>query len=141
MKPGDIVKVDLDPTKGGEKGKTRPCLVLVGDGHPWDIIIVVPITEDKNHRSKKFFVPITIESEDEETSPTTQNPSQEENPPKPMQENPAGLSKPLCVDCFQIRCLSKDRVKGKIGTVSDDVLKTVLSRIACILNIGEEHLS
>ncbi|MBF0441359.1 MAG: type II toxin-antitoxin system PemK/MazF family toxin [Oligoflexales bacterium] len=144
MKSGDIVKIDLDPTKGGEKGKTRPCLVIVGDGHPWDIIIVVPITEDKSHRSKKFFVPITIEMEDEQTSPPTtaqHQPSSEKNPPKPTQENTTGLSKPSCVDCFQIRCLSKDRVKGKIGTVSDDVLKTVLSRIACILNIGEEHLS
>ncbi len=112
---GDIITVDLDPTKGGEKGKTRPCLALVGEGHPWQIIIVVPITEDNSNRSKRFFVPI--------------------NP-----EKTTGLAKPSCVDCFQIRCLSQGRVKGKMGAVSEETLKTVLSKMSKILNIGEEHL-
>jgi mRNA interferase MazF len=115
-KTGDIIAVNLDPTVGGEKGKTRPCLVLVGSGHPWGIIIVVPITEDSANRSKKLFVPIN-------KGKTT------------------GLSKSSCVDCFQIRCLAEDRVVNKIGIAPAETLNNVLTKIACILNIGEEHIT
>ena len=116
MKAGDIVAINLEPTVGGEKGKTRPCLVLVGEGHPWNIIIVVPITEDHSKRTKKLFVPID-------------------------KGKSTGLEKASSVDCFQIRCLSKNRIKGKIGVVPKKTLDSVLMKIAAILDIGEEHLS
>ncbi len=89
-KPGEIVLVDLDPTKGGEKGKTRPCLVLVGSGHPWRILIVAPITDiNDGTRSKKLFVPI------------------------PHPDSDTGLTKESCIDCFQIRCLAESRILKK----------------------------
>jgi mRNA interferase MazF len=117
-KPGDVVLIDLDPTLGGEKGKTRPCLVLVGSGHPWRILIVVPITDINNgNRSKKLFVPI------------------------PHPDNGTGLLKESCVDCFQIRCLDESRVLKKLGEVQRTTLDEALTRIGAILSIGEEHLS
>jgi mRNA interferase MazF len=117
-KPGDIVLVDLDPTKGGEKGKTRPCLVLVGSGHPWGIIIVVPITDDNDGtRGKKLFVSI------------------------PHPDSDTGLTKESCIDCFQIRCLAESRVSKKLGEIQQPTLDVTLSRIGAILSIGEEHIS
>jgi mRNA interferase MazF len=31
LKRGMIVDVDLDPTKGSETGKTRPCVIVTND--------------------------------------------------------------------------------------------------------------
>ncbi len=116
-KPGDIVLVDLDPTKGGEKGKTRPCLVLVGSGHPWKILIVVPITDvNDGSRNKKLFVQI------------------------PHPDSDTGLTKESCIDCFQIRCLAESRVLKKLGVIQQLTLDNTLSRIGFILSIGEEHI-
>jgi mRNA interferase MazF len=117
-KPGDVVLIDLDPIKGGEKGKRRPCLVLVGSGHPWKILIVVPITDSNNGtRSKKLFVAI------------------------PHPDSDTGLSKESCIDCFQIRCLDESRILKKLGEVQRTTLDEALARIGAILSIGEEHIS
>jgi len=117
-KAGDVVLIDLDPTQGGEKGKTRPCLVLVGSGHPWRIVIVVPI---RNHssgtRSKKLFVTV------------------------PHPDSSTGLSKESCIDCFQVRCLAENRIAKKLGEIQQATLDDTLSRVAAILNIGEEHVT
>lgn len=117
-KPGDVVLVDLDPTKGGEKGKARPCLVLVGSGHPWRIFIVVPITDSfHGTRSKKLFVPI------------------------PHPDSDTGLTKESCIDCFQIRCLAEGRVLKKLGEIQQITLNDTLSRVGAILGVGEEHIT
>lgn len=117
IKSGDIVWVDLNPVKGGEKGKKRPCLVLVGSGHPWEIVIVVPITEaEGGFRPEKLFVPIAAKRE-------------------------TGLKKPSVIDCFQVRCLSENRVSEKMGEAPANVLADVRTRLAAILDIGEEHVS
>ncbi len=44
---GDILIVKLDPTKGSETGKTRPCIVVTNDIYNAHVPIlqVVPITE------------------------------------------------------------------------------------------------
>jgi mRNA interferase MazF len=116
-KPGEIVLVDLDPTNGGEKGKTRPCLVLVGSGHPWRILILVPITDiNDGTRSKKLFVPI------------------------PHPDSDTGLTKESCIDCFQIRYLAESRILKKLGEIQQITLDATLSRIGAILSIGEEHI-
>jgi mRNA interferase MazF len=116
-KPGDLVLIDLDPTQGGEKGKTRPCLVLVGTGHPWGILIVLPLSDiNKGTRNKKLFVPI------------------------PYPDNGSGLLKESCIDCFQIRCLAEVRVLKKLGKIQKSTLDDTLSIVGAILNIGEEHI-
>lgn len=121
---GDIVWVNLNPVQGGEKGKKRPCLVLVGSGHPWEIVIIVPITEPNKGalRSAKMFVPISATTE-------------------------TLLDKDSIVDCFQVRCVSENRlsewdnkpmVKGK---APESVIQDVRTRLAAILDIGEEHVT
>lgn len=117
IKTADIVLVNLPPTKGGEKSKTRPCLVLVGEGHPWESMIVIPITDHKAQRPPKLFAQI------------------------PHPNTATGLSKPSCVDCFQIRCISTKRLGQKLGVVSQETLDDVLKKIGTILNIGEEHIT
>jgi mRNA-degrading endonuclease toxin of MazEF toxin-antitoxin module len=105
----------------GEKGKVWPCLVLVGSGHPWEIVIIVPITEPSaTYRPAKLFVPIPANAD-------------------------TLLEKNSVVDCFQIRFLSQGRLsefehkdgkgKGK-GRAPDAVIDDVRTRLAAILDIG-----
>ena len=115
FRAGDLVWVNLDPTLGGEKSKTRPCMVLVDSGHPWGILIVVPVTAATGKRPPALFVPIAADAS-------------------------TGLKKPSLIDCYQIRCLAGQRLGAKLGKASPETLAEVRVRIAKILDIGEEHV-
>jgi mRNA interferase MazF len=47
LKKGMVVMVDLNPTKGSETGKIRPCVIVTNDVYNQrvPVIQVVPITE------------------------------------------------------------------------------------------------
>lgn len=111
---GEVVLVDLDPTKGHEQKKTRPCMVI--NVHPrLALITVFPIT-DSNGKSGKVFVEI----KDLKT---------------------AGLTKASVVDTFQIRTLSTDRIIQKMGSVSESEIFECRKSIALIYEIDEDHLN
>lgn len=119
---GDIVIVNLDPTIGHEKQKTRMCLVIEAGGTPLELLIVLPITEYHAGRNIYFFVPI----------PNFQE---------------VGLLKPSAIDCYQIRTLSVKRLKKTqngqfliVGTLSKSTLDEVRKRLALILDITREHV-
>ena len=123
LKVGDIVVVNLDPTVGDEKQKTRMCVVMEEGGTPLELIIVLPVTEYHPHRSKYFFVPIIKFQE-------------------------IGLSKPSSIDCYQIRTLSIKRLKRStdnqiliLGNIGKILIDEVRKRLALILDITNEHLS
>lgn len=44
---GDIVNIDLNPVRGEEKNKIRPCIILQNQITPLRLVTVLPITEDK----------------------------------------------------------------------------------------------
>jgi mRNA interferase MazF len=111
--PGDVVLVALDPSKGREQQKTRPCLV-VSKTNPLGLVIVLPVT-DGIGKTSKLFVPI----------PDLRT---------------AGLAKPSVVDTFQVRCLDPVRFKKSLGSVGDEVLHPVRSALAAVFAIDEEHL-
>jgi mRNA interferase MazF len=47
LRRGMIIDVDLEPTKGSETGKVRPCIIVTNDTYNErvPIIQVVPLTE------------------------------------------------------------------------------------------------
>lgn len=55
FKKGDIVKVDLNPTKGHEQGNYRPVLVMNSVPLPGGLNIIIPIT------SKEKSYPLEVE--------------------------------------------------------------------------------
>lgn len=111
---GEVVLLNLDPAKGHEQKKTRPCMVI--NVHPkLDLLTVFPIT-DASGKSGKVFVEI----KDLKT---------------------AGLSKASVIDTYQIRTLSSDRIVKAMGSVSDDVVFECRKSIALIYEIDEEHLN
>ncbi len=114
IRTGDIVAVCLDPAQDDEMKKTRPCLILEGDGHQrLELVIVVPITnasEDKKADERYIFL------------------------------SRCGLPKPSVIDTYQIRCLSSKRLGEKIGRISTKDFDKVRSSLALILRIEEKHI-
>lgn len=111
---GEVVLIDLEPTKGHEQKKTRPCLVM--NVHPkLDLITVFPITDSAGKHGKVF-----VEIKDTDT---------------------AGLSKSSVIDTYQIRTLSTVRILKQIGKVSDEEIFNCRKSLALIYEIDEEHLS
>lgn len=111
---GAIVQVSLDPTVGSEIRKSRPCLVVVSES-PLDILTVLPITTDNGKTHSSFFSPIKA-------------------------AKAHGLTKNSLIDCLQIRSVAIERVAKVLGNVDDDIMLDVRSRLAKMLDIGEEHL-
>jgi mRNA interferase MazF len=81
LRRGQIIDVDLEPTKGSETGKIRPCIIVTNDVYNArvPVIQVVPITE---WSEKKARIMTNIELE-----PSASN----------------GLTKRSIADCLQTR--------------------------------------
>lgn len=93
---GDVYDVDLNPIIGSEKRGSRPCVVVSEGNNPLGLCIVLPITAySQGKRNPNLFLPIH----------------------KNLNSR-AGLAKPSCIDCYQIRCIDKKRLKNKRGTLS-----------------------
>ncbi len=111
---GDVVEVNLDPARGHEQRKIRPCLII--NLHPkLDLLTIFPIT-DAAGKKGRVFVPI----KDLKTS---------------------GLKKNSVIDTFQIRTLSTDRILRRLGEISKSELFECRRNIALIYEIDEEHLT
>lgn len=111
---GDVVSINLDPTKGHESKKTRPCIII--NIHPkLELITVFPVTDGKNKKGQIFVSIKNLKS--------------------------AGLVKASVIDTYQIRSLSKERVVKKMGFISKDEIFECRKNIALIFEIDEEHLS
>jgi len=95
-KRGDVIDINLNPTKGSETGKIRPCIIVTNDiyNERVPILQVVPLT---NWSEKKSLIlsNITI-------NPTTNN----------------NLSKKSIADCLQTRPIDiKERFIRKRGFI------------------------
>lgn len=93
---GDVVRVELNTTRGGEqKGDARPCVVVQNDlGNRYaNTTIIVPATDAAGKEAYPFQVLI----------------------PK----GEGGLTKESLLKCEQIRVISKERIKGKIGSLTE----------------------
>lgn len=111
MNQCDIWLVDLNPTRGAEIQKIRPCIIVNDNGvGKLPLRVVIPITDWKNH-----FVPISwlIKLD-------------------PLPTN--GLQKTSTADCFQIRSVSYDRFIRKIGTISKADFERIQKGLAALFS-------
>jgi mRNA interferase MazF len=103
LRRGQIIDVDLEPTKGSETGKVRPCIIVTNDVYNArvPVIQVVPITE---WSEKKARIVTNVELE-------------------PLAVN--GLTKRSIADCLQTRPIDHRqrlvRVRGQL--VAEDLAK------------------
>ncbi|MBI5226581.1 type II toxin-antitoxin system PemK/MazF family toxin [Candidatus Micrarchaeota archaeon] len=101
IKRGDIVLVDLEPVKGSEQGKARPCLVIQNDiGNQFGpTTIVAAITSQTLHT-----YPFTVF----------------------LKTGEANLPKDSLVLCNQLRTISKEhRIIKKWGSVRPEKMRQV----------------
>lgn len=104
LKRGMVVDVDLEPAKGSETGKTRPCVVVTNDTYNArvPVIQVTPITA---WNDKKSRIVTNVE-----LSPRRGN----------------GLTKRSIADCLQTRPIDRRmRLRKVRGRLSDAELAAV----------------
>src|SRR5215470_6011670 len=106
MQPGngEIWRVDLNPTIGYEQKGIRPALIISVDEFnfgPADLVIVIPIT--KTARGIPFHVPI--------------------DPPE------GGLIVRSFAKCEDVRSISKERLKSRMGAVKRSTMEMVNDRL------------
>lgn len=107
-KQGDVWWIDLEPVRGHEQGKKRPCLVVSANAFnaiPHGIAWVVPVSSSPRRHS--FTVEIA--------------------PPE------GGVKVVGAILCHQMRTVSVERMDKKIGAVSSSTMREVLRKVAMVL--------
>ena len=103
---GEIYWVDLEPTRGGETQKKRPCLIISNDtGNELSkVVIIAPITS-KVLRIYPFEVATMIDGKDAK------------------------------IMINQCRAVDKSRLLGSLGSIDDDTLDLVEEAIRVVFAI------
>ena len=99
MKRGEVWLVALEPTKGAEIGKTRPCVIVSPDqmNRHLQTLVVVPMTTVL--RDWPYRVNVRSGGRDGQVTPD------------------------------QIRCVSKTRLRRQLGALDSDELARVLKTL------------
>lgn len=107
---GEIWWVDLDPTRGSETAKTRPVVVVSSDAvSRLPVRLVVPLTEWKDKHADAIWR-LSVE-------PSSIN----------------GLAKRSAADALQIRCVSLERFRERMGVLEAGLLAEIAAAIALIV--------
>lgn len=108
---GSIWLIDLDPIKGHEQAKKRPCIVISADIYnqgPAGLAVIVPITS----LNRDIYWQV------------------------PLDQHETGLEKSSYAICDQVRSVSLVRFFPKcFGFVSDHVLDQVEERLKVLFSI------
>jgi len=113
IKRGEIYCADLDPVVGSEQGGIRPVLIIQNDiGNRFSpTVIVLAITS----KMRKAHLPTHIE----------------------VPAGRTGLRKPSIVLAEQVRTLEKQRLRKKMGALSEAEMMLVDGAIVASLGVGE----
>ena len=99
VKRGDIVLVDLEPVKGSETGKIRPCVIIQNDiGNKFSSTTIVAIVTSQKEISKEYPTDVWVE------------------------KNKGGLNLDSIIQGDQIRTISKERIVKKLEHFEDGVM-------------------
>ena len=99
----DIVLVDLEPTRGGEIKKTRPCVIISPDivnKHSKTVMICAITHYDTKKAKSHFFVPVTAIK-------TT------------------GLTKKSVINTLQTRTIDRTRIIRKLGKLPESLKRSL----------------
>ena len=101
IKRGDILLVDLEPVKGSEQGKVRPCVVIQNNiGNKISPTTIVAAITSKNEKHYPFTTFI--------------------------KRGDSGLDKDSTILCNQLRSISMDeRAISRISTLKPSLMKQV----------------
>lgn len=119
IEKGMVLDINLDPTKGSETGKVRPCIVVTNNiyNEILSIVQVVPIT---SWNQKKSLVKTNVEIE-----PTSEN----------------GLIKKSIADCLQTRPIDYQLRLVKIrGKVNNQIIQKIDEALLTVFGIKKSDL-
>lgn len=111
---GDIIDINLDPVKGSEQGKTRPCVVVTNDVYNkiLPVVQVVPVTA---WSEKKSQIKTNVEL-------------------LPNKKN--GLIKKSIADCLQTRPVDVEkRLIKKRGKLDKEYLQKIDSALKIVFQL------
>ncbi len=114
LRRGLIIDVNLEPTKGSETGKTRPCIIVTNNtyNHRVPVIQVVPLTEWSLKKSQ-INTNIAIE-------PSAVN----------------GLSKKSIADCLQTRPVDyRKRLVSVRGELESEMMEKINHALKVVFDI------
>ena len=122
---GEVWYVELDPTVGQEMKKTRPAVVMnvTGVGDPQTVILPAAVVNvaDVGAFALTIVVPLI-----------GWKPYYEDyiwmNLIQPTPEN--GLTKDSGADAFQVRSISTERFRDRIGVLTDEQVENIAAAIA-----------
>ena len=110
QKQGEVWWIDLEPVRGHEQGKKRPCLVVSDNAFnviPHGLVWVVPVSSSPRRHS------LTVEVV----------------PPE------GGMKVTSAVLCHQLRTVSVERLDKRAGMVSAGTMREVMRRVILILGV------
>ena len=115
VKKGDLFFADLSPVVGSEQGGVRPVLVVQNDvGNKYSPTIIVAAVTSQTGKAK---LPTHVQ----------------------LQATQGGLSKDSVVLLEQLRTIDKQRLKEKIGALSENQLPDVEKALSVSLGIANLH--
>jgi mRNA interferase MazF len=115
---GLIIDINLDPSRGSETGKIRPCLVVTNNiyNERVPVIQVVPIT---SWNPKKAKIKTNVEID-------------------PTQSN--NLHKKSIADCLQTRPVDyQTRLKGVRGEIEPEIMEKIDQALRIVFDLGNEE--
>lgn len=116
IRRGQIWKVDLEPARGSEMKKSRPCVVVSADGLArLPVSIVVPLTDPDGKKKAIYHIPVAVADSESFFKA-------------------AGLSKDSVADVLQMRCVSHERFVEQLGTMVADRMVEIAAAIAVVVD-------
>jgi mRNA interferase MazF len=107
---GDVFLINLDPVKGSEEGKTRPCVVIQNNiGNKFSKITIVASITSNIDNNYPFIVKI--------------------------KKGDANLPKDSAILLNQINTISEERIIKKIGCFKENIIKKINSAIKFSLDL------
>ena len=112
LKRGDIVHVDLEPIRGSETGKKRPCVVIQNDvGNKYSPTTIVAVLTSQKELDKEYPTDVWID------------------------KGEGGLHYASIVLCDQIRTIDRRRIIKKIGNLGASIMKNINEAIKVSLDL------
>ena len=106
----EIWLVDLDPVRGHEQGRTRPCIVISDDTFnvgPAGLVVVVPMTS----RDRRIPLHVRIDPPD------------------------GGVRQSSFAKCEDVRSISTERLLERWGAISNATMTEVEDRLRILLRL------
>lgn len=108
---GDVIRVQLDPTRGSKLRKTRPCVVVQRDAanRGGRTTIVCPLTDAAGKHPSALFIPVAA--------------------------GVGGTTKDSLIVCSQIRTVDNVRLTAKLGVLPAKVMERLDTGLRAILDL------